>query len=267
MRATTTGYELMDISKYMNERYDAWYTKEELDVIREKLEKQKQKDLVVMKEMMMEINKRVAISVEEEMNRRKEQDSWSQSKKQTKQHHGNKKKWNEQSQTSTKHTNQKRWNKEDKTVNDNTNSGNRKNWNKEDRSLNRNKNSANRKNWQNQEKTAHTPKDQRQEQGEEQKLTTKDVRQGYRNEKNHPKNNRLLEKKSSNEEQHVKTKMCKFVLEGKSCMYKVCNFAHSIAELTPYDCMFDTNCRKGNSCPYFHSRETMQEYVSRVSVV
>jgi len=60
------------------------------------------------------------------------------------------------------------------------------------------------------------------------------------------------------------TKICKFVLENKSCPRTYCNFAHSVEMIQPLSCIFDGNCDyKTNGCSYFHKTETKEEYIKK----
>ena len=69
-----------------------------------------------------------------------------------------------------------------------------------------------------------------------------------------------------NENKRLKnTRMCKFVIEKGSCPRVSCNFAHTITDLEPVECIFDGNCSyKENNCTYFHKGETMEEYIIKI---
>ncbi len=64
----------------------------------------------------------------------------------------------------------------------------------------------------------------------------------------------------------AKSKMCKFVMEGKSCIHKECKFAHSFDELTPAMCVFNENCKCKSKCAFMHTGETKNSFVARMKI-
>lgn len=84
---------------------------------------------------------------------------------------------------------------------------------------------------------------------------------------------------STNEQQNIKTRVCKSILTGQSCLYgDKCGFAHSIGDLTPRMCRFGSRCKNiiyrqgiysntGKSpCPFKHDDETLHNYHVRVGL-
>ena len=61
-----------------------------------------------------------------------------------------------------------------------------------------------------------------------------------------------------------RTRFCKF---GDTCRYKSCSFAHSLDELTPQRCNYDTKCKfKRTTCQYIHTSENKNQYVIRLGL-
>jgi hypothetical protein len=82
-----------------------------------------------------------------------------------------------------------------------------------------------------------------------------------------------IEKKNN-----TKTVMCNSILGKQPCRYgKNCKFAHTAKELVKMDCLFDNRCRcvtkTANGyknccyivCMYWHTSESVEMYMSRVS--
>lgn len=63
-------------------------------------------------------------------------------------------------------------------------------------------------------------------------------------------------------ENKCKTQMC--IL--KRCYRRNCWFAHSLKELNPPKCVYNTLCNKGDSCFFIHMYETKQEYIKRLGL-
>ena len=65
----------------------------------------------------------------------------------------------------------------------------------------------------------------------------------------------------------VKSNMCRLVLETGKCTRSECNFAHTIAELNPYQCEFGNKCKffteESKKCNHFHPSETKESYCAR----
>lgn len=63
-----------------------------------------------------------------------------------------------------------------------------------------------------------------------------------------------------------KTKPCIFVVQGGKCPRETCDFAHSLEELNPAECVYGPDCRllEPLRCPYWHSEhETREKYLTR----
>jgi hypothetical protein len=63
-------------------------------------------------------------------------------------------------------------------------------------------------------------------------------------------------------DQPKRTKMCK---RAGHCTYSGCTFAHSLEELSPMVCSFQSKCKHKHKCQYFHDQmETKQQYINRL---
>jgi hypothetical protein len=64
-----------------------------------------------------------------------------------------------------------------------------------------------------------------------------------------------------------KTKMCRNILNGKKCTYRICHFAHYIDELEPKGCAFENTCRyQQSTCFFIHPQESMDCFVERLGM-
>jgi len=62
-----------------------------------------------------------------------------------------------------------------------------------------------------------------------------------------------------------KIRLCKSVKKGERCRFgSACNFAHSISELTPFDCKWGDACKKRGRCPFIHPGERIGKWKNRV---
>lgn len=52
----------------------------------------------------------------------------------------------------------------------------------------------------------------------------------------------------------------------KCKMGKACHFAHSIEQLTPFECKFGAKCKNGSKCTFKHRAETKEQYVNRLGI-
>ena len=63
------------------------------------------------------------------------------------------------------------------------------------------------------------------------------------------------------------TKLCKY---GKNCQRTICNFAHSLEELKPAECIFGTACNfqksKTKICGFIHPNETIDQFIERTGL-
>ncbi len=140
----------------------------------------------------------------------------------------------------------------DKRSMDNRNDNTRRPWKQNDNRVQDNRNDNTPRPWKQQENRVQEKKPDADGWTETSRKKTK---------QNIPDNNRLLQKKSPNPVQ--KTRLCKFLLEKKPCIYRICHFAHSISELQPSECSFGGECRK-QSCSFLHPTETVQSFVNRL---
>jgi hypothetical protein len=62
-----------------------------------------------------------------------------------------------------------------------------------------------------------------------------------------------------------KTRMCSYIMLGQQCKHSICNFAHTLEELSPIECSFKDNCTKGNLCKFFHPSENKNDYLKRIN--
>ena len=62
-----------------------------------------------------------------------------------------------------------------------------------------------------------------------------------------------------------KTRMCSYIMLGQQCKHSICNFAHTLEELSPVECSFKDNCNKGNLCKFFHPSENKNDYCKRIN--
>ena len=62
-----------------------------------------------------------------------------------------------------------------------------------------------------------------------------------------------------------KTRMCSSLQLGQPCKHNICNFAHTLEELSPIECSFKDNCKK-NLCKFFHPSENKSDYCKRIIV-
>lgn len=69
----------------------------------------------------------------------------------------------------------------------------------------------------------------------------------------------------------TKSAMCRHYLTRGKCSHTNCNFAHSIAELTPFPCPFDKTCKMFSAtcqkCNHIHSSETKESWLVRRNIV
>lgn len=49
-------------------------------------------------------------------------------------------------------------------------------------------------------------------------------------------------------------------------MGKACKFAHSIEQLSPFECKFGAKCKNGVKCSFKHQAETKEQYVKRLGI-
>ena len=60
-----------------------------------------------------------------------------------------------------------------------------------------------------------------------------------------------------------KTKFCRLLIEQGKCNREICNFAHTVNEISfPY-CVFADDCKK-DGCKFRHPNETIDDYKIRV---
>jgi hypothetical protein len=52
----------------------------------------------------------------------------------------------------------------------------------------------------------------------------------------------------------------------KCKMGKACHFAHSIEQLTPFECKFGAKCKNGLKCTFKHRTESKEQYVNRLGI-
>lgn len=63
-----------------------------------------------------------------------------------------------------------------------------------------------------------------------------------------------------------KSRMCFKVLKGEYCEKEGdCTFAHTVQELRPIRCGYDSRCRNGEKCQFFHSRDTLESYAKKIT--
>ena len=60
-----------------------------------------------------------------------------------------------------------------------------------------------------------------------------------------------------------KTKFCRLLIEQGKCNREICNFAHTVKEISfPY-CVFADDCKK-DGCKFRHPTETIDDYKDRI---
>ncbi len=64
----------------------------------------------------------------------------------------------------------------------------------------------------------------------------------------------------------VKSKMCMYALKGVQCAHKVCNFAHTMEELSPAKCVFGDRCKCKSVCQFMHDSESKESYIARMKI-
>lgn len=61
-----------------------------------------------------------------------------------------------------------------------------------------------------------------------------------------------------------KTKFCQIMIDQGKCYRKVCNFAHSVKEISFPDCAFKADCKK-KDCAFKHPWEKLDDYKARIN--
>jgi len=63
------------------------------------------------------------------------------------------------------------------------------------------------------------------------------------------------------------TRLCNSIINNWKFCREDCNYAHSIIELKPIECIFKEDCKfKSDKCKYIHSKESVENYCERLGL-
>lgn len=85
-------------------------------------------------------------------------------------------------------------------------------------------------------------------------------------EKSPAKSNKSVQSKTINR-RNAPTKPDKMCRNLQKCRMKDCQFAHSLDEFKPRQCTFGKKCRAGEKCRFIHTKESKQDYLSRLEQI